>query len=277
MILDLTVVAIDFGTHELTKLAIDQTLSCINPKEILVVSDKNIYPGTTWIPCKPVKNYLMYNEMMLKWIYPLVDTKHCLYIQYDGVPINKSLWTDDFLKYDYIGAPWPHLPEGMNVGNGGFSLRSKKLLDACRDPAIQITDGNRWLANEDHAICVNGRKLLEHKYQIKFATTKVARQFSYETGTFFGPTFGIHGLHNLLGAVQYYKDILDKLNYSNWREETWLNVLVTLVSTSRIEGLKIVLDKLIENSPEYVPNIVKEAKNHIHKLPDLHIILDRLK
>ena len=48
MILDLTVVAIDFGTHELTKLAIDQTLSCINPKEILVVSDKiftQVLPG----------------------------------------------------------------------------------------------------------------------------------------------------------------------------------------------------------------------------------------
>lgn len=39
----------------------------------------------------------------------------------------------DFLKWDYIGAPWP-LEYGINqhgVGNGGFSLRSKWVMLAC--------------------------------------------------------------------------------------------------------------------------------------------------
>ena len=36
---------------------------------------------------------------------------------------------EDFLKYDYVGAPWIHLPN-MNGGNGGFSLRKKsKMLE----------------------------------------------------------------------------------------------------------------------------------------------------
>jgi len=38
-----------------------------------------------------------------------------------------------FLKYDYIGAPWP-ITFGVNrysVGNGGFSLRSKSIMVEC--------------------------------------------------------------------------------------------------------------------------------------------------
>ena len=43
----------------------------------------------------------------------------------------------DFLKWDYIGAPWPLSYEAfvdpfgrhIRVGNGGFSLRSRKFLE----------------------------------------------------------------------------------------------------------------------------------------------------
>ena len=37
-------------------------------------------------------------------------------------------WRDEFLEYDYIGAPW-NVPAGSrnNIGNGGFSLRRKFL------------------------------------------------------------------------------------------------------------------------------------------------------
>jgi hypothetical protein len=40
---------------------------------------------------------------------------------------------NDFIKWDYIGAPWP-LDYGINksgVGNGGFSLRSKSVMLEC--------------------------------------------------------------------------------------------------------------------------------------------------
>ena len=37
---------------------------------------------------------------------------------------------DDFIEYDYIGAPWPknQNDNSLNVGNGGFSLRSRKSM-----------------------------------------------------------------------------------------------------------------------------------------------------
>lgn len=273
---DVTILAIDFGTHELTKLAIEQTLTCIDPKEIIVISDKNIYPGSTWVPCKPVRNYLMYNELMLKWTYPLIETGHALYVQYDGLAINKSIWTDDFLKYDYIGATWPHLPENMNVGNGGFSLRSKKFLDACRDPTIQITDGTKWVGNEDHVTGVLHRRLLEHKYSIKFASTNVARKFSYETGEYRGPTFGIHGYHNLVAAVSYYEYVLENLNYSNWNAEKWINLLASLAHNNRLNNPKFLIEMINKHSPEHINSIVETLKQNLDKVSNFSNLLECL-
>jgi hypothetical protein len=69
-------------------------------------------------------------------IRDLADTIHtdsdfALVVQWDGYLVNPQNWTDDFLNYDYIGAPWPlSMTSGARVGNGGFSLRSRKWLEA---------------------------------------------------------------------------------------------------------------------------------------------------
>ena len=57
----------------------------------------------------------------------IIKTEFMLGIHDDGFVINPNLWTDQFLKYDYIGAPWshtiPYYGQKYRVGNGGFSLR----------------------------------------------------------------------------------------------------------------------------------------------------------
>jgi len=61
----------------------------------------------------------------------------CLLVQPDGFVINPDKWDNQFFEYDYIGAPWEQVPHSYldpwgkphRVGNGGFSFRSKKLLD----------------------------------------------------------------------------------------------------------------------------------------------------
>jgi hypothetical protein len=79
-----------------------------------------------------------YSKFIVYDLYKYIDTDYALIIQEDGFIINPDCWTDDFLNYDYIGAPWI-LPLDdfsyrdafgniVRVGNGGFSLRSKKLL-----------------------------------------------------------------------------------------------------------------------------------------------------
>lgn len=117
-----------------------------------------------------------------------IDTEYALLIHDNGFVVNPKSWRDDFLEYDYIGAPWP-LPndeysfrdinqEIIRVGNS-VSLRSKKLLD------VPIKKNLEWkpfhgYTNEDGFICVNYR----HEYLsegCKFADIDIAKYFSHET------------------------------------------------------------------------------------------------
>ena len=62
-----------------------------------------------------------------------IKNDYMLSIQDDGFILNPDNWTNEFLKYDYIGAPWPdlHWCKKNRVGNGGFVLYSKKFLNYC--------------------------------------------------------------------------------------------------------------------------------------------------
>ncbi len=70
-----------------------------------------------------------WNRKILYDLIKYVDTDFCLLIHDDSCVVNPEMWTDEFLDYDYIGAPWPEGSQPYRVGNGGFSLRSKRLLD----------------------------------------------------------------------------------------------------------------------------------------------------
>ena len=112
-------------------------------------------------------------------------------IQFDGFVIGgKKAWRKEFLEYDYIGAPWNY-HDGRNVGNGGFSLRSKKLLQVLADSAeIQK------FHPEDNLIGREYRPLSESK-GIKFPSEELAWKFAIECGDKYGWTykgqFGFHG------------------------------------------------------------------------------------
>ncbi len=139
----------------------------------------------------PFESIHDYNRMMVKELADHVETDHVLIAQYDGFVSDPECWSHEFLDYDYIGAPWPQFAT-HNVGNGGFSLRSRRLLTALRNMDVEL-DGQA----EDIAICQVWRGRLEQRHGIRFATTDVARRFSYESGPSTGPTFGFHGLYHL--------------------------------------------------------------------------------
>jgi hypothetical protein len=108
-------------------------------------------------------------------------------VQWDGWIINEGAWMPKFLEYDYIGAVWFWHPKGLRVGNGGFSLRSKKLCQLTASPEFQYAD-----LNEDDLICHLNRDFLVSN-GIKFAPEELARHFSYERELSDIPTFGFHG------------------------------------------------------------------------------------
>ena len=101
-----------------------------------------------------------------------------------------------FMHYDYIGAAWNHYPVGdqrVFQGNGGFSLRSRRLMEVvATDPAI------RRRHPEDRRICRDYRPHLEQAHGIRFAPEDVARRFSIEgygqTNRTHTTEFGFHGV-----------------------------------------------------------------------------------
>lgn len=132
-----------------------------------------------------------YSHFLLKGMGPYLHTPHMLIVQWDGYVIDPGMWRDDFLKMDYIGAVWPQYDDAHRVGNGGFSLRSRKLLDALSHDEIVPHHP------EDVCIARTHRELLERRWGIQFADEPMARQFSFERESKIGSTFGFHGLSNL--------------------------------------------------------------------------------
>lgn len=140
-----------------------------------------------------------YSAFVLKQVRAHVATPHVLLVQWDGWVIDGARWEAGFREYDYVGAPWSWQPAGRQVGNGGFSLRSRRLLDALADDAFAPGDP------EDALICRTWRPALEAR-GIRFADPATARRFSVEIESLAprhdgGPSFGFHGLQHLWRAV----------------------------------------------------------------------------
>jgi len=142
------------------------------------------------IPIDYIHDLTTYSEFMIKVLNQYILTSHALIIQWDGFITHPDLWQDRFLEFDYIGAPWP-TNEGLLVGNGGFSLRSKKLLIALEDPLIKARHP------EDQCICLENRLYLENIYGIAFATGEIAEQFAFELQKPAFDCFGFHAVRNL--------------------------------------------------------------------------------
>lgn len=145
------------------------------------------FGGELFIDHMSINSKQAYSKFVLQELYKYIKTDYVLMVQWDGWIINKNAWTNQFLDYDYIGAVWPWHPEGLRVGNGGFSLRSKKLLELTADHKFQYSD-----KNEDDLICHLNRDFLVSN-GIKFAPENLARQFSFEREITNLETFGFHG------------------------------------------------------------------------------------
>jgi predicted nucleotidyltransferase len=156
-----------------------------------------------------------FSRFCIEDLHNYVDTDYVLLVQYDGFVLNSESWNDEFLKYDYIGAPWPvgtwetdAFPEKLKgtwvVGNGGFSLRSKKLLEV----GSRLVKENKIIKfqPEDIALCVWYKDLLE-KEGVRFAPVNLAHKFSVESKVeVYGKPFGFHGAYreNIDAIIENY-------------------------------------------------------------------------
>lgn len=186
---NVTVIIADTKNYGPAAYAITKTLEQITPARTVWLTNIDCQlPGVDVIKIPPIKSKAEYSKIIIKDLVNYFDTSHCLVIQHDGYVINGDAWELDFERYDYIGAPWLYPDPDRNVGNGGFSLRSKFLQDKLnKDNDIKIIEP------EDEVIGRLYRRYLEYNYGVSFAPEEIAHRFSYELHEPYGKTFGFHG------------------------------------------------------------------------------------
>jgi len=129
-----------------------------------------------------------YSRFVIHDLAQHITTSHVLLTQWDSWVIDAAAWDLRFLDVDYIGAVWSWL-DAPRVGNGGFSLRSVRLMRAAAAIAGASDE------NEDTLICRGLRPRLEAD-GMRFADEALAQRFAFERGESGGPVFGFHGLFN---------------------------------------------------------------------------------
>lgn len=198
---DVTLVCVDCTKKSfLGERAMNKSLEQCDFGAVKLLSDR-----TKTLPIGTVSTMDEYSSFCIRELHKHFSTSHCLVVQHDGYVLNGAAWSDEFLKYDYIGAPWG----GCNlVGNGGFSLRSKRLLEACS----RINDHPH---PEDDFICRRHRQELEAQ-GLLFAPRALADRFAVEGASFVWRDYawtsdgrywnGQFGFHSYLTPLSNIKD-----------------------------------------------------------------------
>ena len=124
--------------------------------------------------------------------WAMLRAQHVLVFQLDSVLCAMSPWkVQDFLEYDYIGAPWIDRFYGMDIGNGGLSLRKvKTMVDIIKTFPLE----GRY-ENEDIYFAKGVYDLEKQGYPVRIPPVHVAAKFSFEAGAL--PRVASFAVHKL--------------------------------------------------------------------------------
>ena len=163
------------------------------------------------IKVKPIFSSADYSHFIIYELYKYINTSHVLIVHWDGQILNPKKWSEKFLNFDYVGAPFIPREYDFNycrdkrnnfyvVGNGGFTIRSKRLLESAIE--FDLKDETIYTnTHEDGFYCVLHRLFLESKNFV-WADFNTAREFCLESPIsledFFSFPLGFHGRKMLL-------------------------------------------------------------------------------
>lgn len=193
-----TLCCIDTFYHNYALIALKNCLAQCQFDEVLFLSDRDFcLPNINTVIIENLKTSADYSRFVMKDLHKYIQTPYVLIVQWDGFILDARRWTNEYLAYDYIGARWKSFNDEANVGNGGFSLRSRRLLQATAD--AEITQ----VHPEDVHLCRTYRPLLQQRYGISYAPQALADRFSVEwvasSAELSDPvlTFGFHSLYRM--------------------------------------------------------------------------------
>ena len=151
----------------------------------------------------PMQNIMHFNTFCFKELYKYIDTSHALLFQDHAYIHNPEMWDNDWLMWDWIGSPWAIVEnaywanngERVRVGNGGFSLRSRKILELPSKMDWDLRQEQGFYNEDGNFCCYYRKEMIENG--IKYAPLEVALKFSYENpvpehGGEYPKTFGFH-------------------------------------------------------------------------------------
>ena len=198
---DVTLVCIESLEHDLASLAIKDCIDKVRFADVLIFTDRfeafEDIEGARFISVPNWPTKIGWSKCLWNDVASYIATSHLLSIQWDSFVNDPSQWTDEFLEYDYIGAPWPwHTTR--RVGNGGFSLRSSRLMRYVREhrktfPCTTDVD--------DDLLCRKYRQQLE-ELGFVWAPERLAWQFAFEIDP--PPdvkSFGFHAAGNFVKVL----------------------------------------------------------------------------
>ena len=252
-----------YPQNALVRLAIEKTIQTGLVRRVHTFSTAPIYPGEEFHPINPIRSTADYSHYLLNIVPYFSNADATLVIQWDGMPHSRQNWDSDFLNYDYIGAPWGNCDESVAVGNGGFSLRSRKLMEALVQLKLKCDTELPDAEAEDVVICK------QHRLDIlnagcRFAPFALAQKFSTENSEWVD-TFGFHGVfnfpkflneHDLLGCA-------NELIMRTGRELFLMNLIIGCFNRSFHALLEDIRDSLNRN--EKLPQVTQTlTRANIH-------------
>ena len=188
-----TLIAVTSVNIAATVTALERCMEQVDFGAVKLLSHQRpagLHDAVEWVQIAPIRSAAAYSQFILADLADHVAMSHALIVQWDGHVVDSRNWQSRFLEYDYIGASWPQFQDGHDVGNGGFSLRSRALLQACRTP------GFRPVHPEDVAIGRVNRTWLEAQ-GFRFAPRDLADVFAAERAGNPMNSFGYHGVWHM--------------------------------------------------------------------------------
>lgn len=184
---NVTLIAVDTANPAKAAASMFRSLKEIEVDRAVLLTNVDMkFSGIDVVQVPAITSKDEYSRFALKELHKYVDTGFALVVQWDSWVLNGQLFDDRLYEYDYAGALWLET-DGLSNGNGGYSWRSKRLMETfANDPICELTKP------EDVALCRIYRRYLEHQYGMRWAPDEICEQFSFECMEPVQKTFGFH-------------------------------------------------------------------------------------
>lgn len=216
---NITLIGITTRDYFMQSYAIHRCTSLCKFKNVVVFTDKpSCFPTAECVIIPPMS---WSGDVSIHNLTTMVQNRHLygdytLNIHSDSWIINPSMWTDEFYKYDYIGARWPD----NVVGNDGFGFKTKRFWDELAaipfEPTLECCNpADVVMCRQDNSAWPKcWRNHLEER-GMKWASPELADRFSVEMEELpFDKCFGFHGRFVLPAIVAREKHFIDDFRKS---------------------------------------------------------------